>query len=146
MNETKAKALAFTLGKEGGLSNNPNDPGAETYKGISRHYWPNWDGWQYVDAGNFDEAEKHVEDFYTVNFWNAMHCDDLPYPFDLIAFDSAVNPGPGATAKFLALSQNWRDVLFMRMQHYREQDQKQHAQFFGGLIDRCLDLWKVASS
>lgn len=34
---------------EGGYVNNPQDPGKETYAGISRRFWPNWAGWKEID-------------------------------------------------------------------------------------------------
>lgn len=34
---------------EGGYVNNPNDPGGETYRGISRKSFPNWEGWTVID-------------------------------------------------------------------------------------------------
>ena len=38
------------MANEGGYNNDPADSGGETYKGISRVHWPDWDGWRYVDG------------------------------------------------------------------------------------------------
>src|SRR2546426_796362 len=43
-------ALTQLLKVEGGYANDPRDPGGETYKGISRVFWPNWSGWPLIDA------------------------------------------------------------------------------------------------
>ena len=42
-------AFQITMGNEGGYANNPADSGGETYKGIAKNYWPNWEGWTAVD-------------------------------------------------------------------------------------------------
>lgn len=42
-------AYDITSGLEGGYVNDTNDLGQETYKGISRRFWPHWDGWQHID-------------------------------------------------------------------------------------------------
>jgi lysozyme family protein len=62
---------------EGGYVNDPADRGAETYKGISRKFHPNWPGWGVVDKHkplktnqfiNDPELDKCVEDFYETSF------------------------------------------------------------------------------
>ncbi len=42
-------AVAAVLKSEGGYSFHPADPGGETILGISRRYFPKWEGWQLVD-------------------------------------------------------------------------------------------------
>ena len=37
------------LQNEGRYSSDPNDPGGETYKGVSRCSWNSWKGWPYID-------------------------------------------------------------------------------------------------
>ena len=43
------ESFNITLGYEGGYSNDPDDAGGETYKGISRRYHPGWKGWALID-------------------------------------------------------------------------------------------------
>ncbi len=43
------KALAHTLEFEGGYANDPADSGGETFRGISRRNWPQWEGWPLID-------------------------------------------------------------------------------------------------
>ena len=65
---------------EGGYSNNPADSGGETYRGISRKNWPNWNGWQVIDAAKNLSGFPHsldinttlqglVVSFYRAAFW-----------------------------------------------------------------------------
>lgn len=78
-------ALAPLLILEGGYVNNPADNGGETYAGISRKNWPQWQGWAIVDSlkktyPNLNDLNQalsssamlagQVQDFYHVNFWN----------------------------------------------------------------------------
>lgn len=90
--------FAFTLGAEGGYSNNPGDPGNwtggqvghgalhGTKYGISASAYPT------LDIANLTEAQ--AEDIYRRDYWAPLHGDDLPLPVALVAFDAAVNAGP----------------------------------------------------
>lgn len=79
------KAFAPLLILEGGYVNNPADNGGETYAGISRKNWPQWQGWPIVDSlkktyPNLNDLNQdlsssamlagQVQDFYHVNFWH----------------------------------------------------------------------------
>src|SRR4051812_34145455 len=81
-------ALTQLLKEEGGYANDPRDPGGETYKGISRVFWPNWSGWPLIDAAKTDPKfrEKLAENehlpslinsFYRKNFWQFDGVNDL---------------------------------------------------------------------
>ena len=101
-------ALSNTLQWEGGYVNDPQDNG-ETYRGISRHFWGDWQGWGIIDRYNAykkqpavldkkllkrDDLQNLIKDFYCTNFW-------IPIKGDLITsqcianklFDLAVNMG-----------------------------------------------------
>jgi hypothetical protein len=134
MKENFDKAIAFTLAHEGGYSDNKNDPGGETNFGICKRYHTN------VDIKNLTKDKAAV--IYHTEYWNAMGCDDLPSPLDIVVFDCAVNPGNGRAAGYLKLSQDWRDILFYRMQYYT--CKKSNTEFLHGWINRCIDLWTTA--
>ena len=95
------KAFAETMENEGFYANNPNDRGGETYRGISRRFHPEWEGWATVDACENKKSlraatllEDSVKVFYHKNFWQ-------PNRFEQIVngrlgrklFDIAVNAG-----------------------------------------------------
>lgn len=76
-------AILKTLVHEGGYANNPADPGGETYRGVSRKNWPNWDGWAVVDgyksSPNFPQildSDSHLQglvvSFYAEHFWKDL--------------------------------------------------------------------------
>lgn len=102
------QAYAWTIGKiEGGYSDNPNDAGGETYKGISRVYWPGWPGWRIVDEikrttlrkdydiilGQNEELQQMTKAFYKQMFWDIFQGDALPVPLSLEMFDQSINMG-----------------------------------------------------
>jgi lysozyme family protein len=86
-------AFAVVVGEEGGYVNNPADPGGETKYGISRRAHPEVN----IAALTLDQAKS----IYRANYWLHIRGDDLPPPLGLLVFDSAVNNGPSAAAKWL---------------------------------------------
>lgn len=107
-------AYKKVLNNEGIYSNDPDDAGGETYKGISRRANPNWDGWISIDAikkshpttfkgilKKTPELEKKVQDLYKDKYWDCFELDDVLS--QLVAeqmFDTAVNQGQTAAIKF----------------------------------------------
>lgn len=105
------EAYQRTLKFEGGWVNDDNDSGKETYKGISRVYEKNWEGWNIVDAykkkPNFPknlEADKKLQELvkscYRKNYWNVIWGDKIrnqKVANDL--YDTAVNMGVGTSIK-----------------------------------------------
>jgi len=90
MNEKFLNAYKNLIGAEGGYVDRPEDAGGETYKGISRKFHPDWEGWtiidKYKDKPDFKskikkdkELEKLVQKFYYENYWEKFNGDKLPY-------------------------------------------------------------------
>ena len=117
MNYVLNDALKRTLGDEGGYSNHHDDRGGETYRGISRKAWPDWEGWRIIDAakGVMPNAgpkgldaylatqpalDQFVESFYRANFWPAW-MDKLPPALAIEVFDASVNHGTSRAARML---------------------------------------------
>jgi lysozyme family protein len=113
-------AFNRTMTSEGIYSDHPDDPGGETYMGISRVYHPNWPGWSIIDRGNktpagpsFDNLvnverlQEHVQEFYRKAFWKPLRGDDLPDQ-DVAnkLFNMAVNIGIRNAAKYLQTALN----------------------------------------
>jgi lysozyme family protein len=95
-------AYAHTSKVEGGYANLAGDRGGETYRGISRVHFANWEGWVLVDKYKPNQAlmsqdldlQGTVRAFYRRTFWNPFKADDIPS--DLVAgevYDSGVNCG-----------------------------------------------------
>jgi len=108
--------LTITLKYEGLYSNDPDDFGGETYKGISRNKHPNWPGWKIIDSYTLplpfsDKVEKNlfhiVKKFYRLKFWDEImgnKITSLEIAQEL--FDTAVNMGNHRAIKFLQQSLN----------------------------------------
>jgi len=80
-------------------TNDPVDPGGDTFSGISRVNWPYWIGWKLLEqSGGKVTAEiiASVEDFFLVNFWGRIQGDALAERSEEVAtevFDTSVNMG-----------------------------------------------------
>jgi lysozyme family protein len=114
-------ALHHTLGFEGGYARDRDDPGGETYRGISRAANPDWPGWAKVDEATLkfgrtqprkiddflrgDQAvEAMVEDLYRDRYWRPL--GDMPDRIKAKVFDCAVNAGSANAAKILQRALN----------------------------------------
>lgn len=73
-----------------------------------------------------------------------MECDKLPYPMDVIAFDTAVNMGISTAKEFLRRSNgDPKEFIILRIKRYREiiLANKKMEKYFIGWINRVLDLY-----
>ncbi|MDA3883000.1 MAG: hypothetical protein PF481_06925 [Bacteroidales bacterium] len=103
-------AYNHVLVNEGGYVNDPDDPGGETYKGVTRKYFPKWEGWTNVDLlkqkssfpKNLDgdsELQEMIKSFYEGNFWDRVKGDDITdQDIATSIFDFAVNAGAKTSA------------------------------------------------
>lgn len=101
-------AIEFVLKSEGGYANDPDDPGKETYRGISRRYHPDWYGWSAIDQRKpiargtiFPDLEMAVRDWYYNEFWLPVRGPEIPGPLALCLFDFAVLSGAGKAIRFM---------------------------------------------
>lgn len=104
-------AYDITMKHEGGYANDSADRGGETYAGVARKFWPEWEGWKTIDAlkrypgfpGNLRKdtllAEK-VRNFYRVNFWGRFGDIESQKVANAL-FDCAVNCGVVPATKMM---------------------------------------------
>jgi len=118
------KAFKHLMKFEGGYAHDPNDSGGETFRGISRRSWPDWQGWALVDVAkkelggvkltgkyrrtNIDDffyahpqIDTLVEDFYFYEFWSPAARLELPPRITEQLFDSSVHMGLEAAIMLL---------------------------------------------
>lgn len=94
-------ALQITLKYEGGHSKDPNDPGGETFKGISRVHHPEWVGWEDLDKSS-NVRPDGVANFYLKNYWVPLLLDKVAdQVIATLVFDFSVNAGRGPAVKLL---------------------------------------------
>lgn len=94
------RAFAIVVGEEGGYVNDPRDPGGETKYGVSKRSYPNED----IRGMTLDRARA----IYRRDYWDKVRGDELPWPWALAVFDSAVNQG---TATAVLMMQDAAGVM-----------------------------------
>lgn len=99
--------LDAVLRAEGGYADHPADRGGETYRGIARHYHPDWRGWGVIDElktrcadtfpacldkDNFLQAQ--IRGYYRKTFWEPCGAELIEeYQAARRYFDMAVSMG-----------------------------------------------------
>ena len=91
--------LDLVLKSEGGWVNNPADPGGETNLGVTKAVWEEWVGHDVKTMKDLTPAD--VAPMYKAKYWMACYANQLPMGVDYMAFDAAVNMGPGRAVKLL---------------------------------------------
>jgi lysozyme family protein len=92
------RAFDNVVSIEGGFVDDPADPGLETKYGISKRAYPD------VDIKNLtlDQAKS----IYRFDYWEPLHCDEMPWPLSMLVFDCGVNQGLSTAAKTLQRALN----------------------------------------
>jgi lysozyme family protein len=99
---TYEQALAFVLRWEGGYSNHPNDPGGATNKGVTQKTYDSYlalHGQASADVRRITDQE--IANIYSVHYWAAAHCSQLPADLAPCVFNCAVNSGVSRAVKLL---------------------------------------------
>lgn len=102
-----APSLACVLVHEGGLDDDPNDPGGRTAYGVIQRRYN-----QYRKAKNLPARDVWLitpaerEEIYKVYYWDVCRAADLPAGLDYCVFDACVNSGDGQAAKWLQRALN----------------------------------------
>jgi len=95
-------ALAHVLKSEGLWSDNPQDPGGATMKGITFAVFKDWKRNPHLTKDDLKNiSDQDVHDLYKQLYWDKVHGDDLPAGVDYATFDAAVNMGVGRAVKLL---------------------------------------------
>ena len=138
------KALKFVLKWEGGFSENKNDYGGRTNKGITQNTYNNWlksHGRQFKDVRSITDAE--VESIYFHRYWVASGCDKMSDKFAILAFDTAVNMGVSRVQEFLQAAKyvSTDKFILARAEKYNEFAKvASQRQFLHGWLNRLFDL------
>jgi lysozyme family protein len=116
------KSYKRTGGIEGGYVNRADDPGGETFGGVSRVYHPKWPGWKMVEEYKLkyppinkenikqlnkalfanQDMQKMLYSFYLAEFWNINRLSEINNQWlaDNV-YDASVNCGPSMGPRFL---------------------------------------------
>lgn len=94
--------IALTIKLEGGYVNNPADPGGATNMGVTQRYLDNARKTDAtLPASVKDLTVGQVTALYRLDQWAAVQGDALPPGVAALAFDGAVNEGPGTAVMLL---------------------------------------------
>lgn len=108
MSENFDKMLKFVFLREGGYSNNPNDKGGETNKGITYQTYNSYRKSRGLSPRSVKYiTDEEVRDIYYNNYYKASGADKIQNPkLAAYVFDTAVNMGVSRAKEFLAKSGN----------------------------------------
>ena len=133
MKKNFSRALAFVLAHEGGYVNHPDDPGGETKYGISKRSYPK------LDIKSL--TKRQAADIYKRDYWDRTGGDVMPFPYDVLVFDAAVQHGVGRANRWVGQATTGRHFLFIRLEFYAK---LKHFNKFGrGWVTRLVDLFKL---
>lgn len=165
------KAQRFVLQAEGGYVFDPNDAGGETYRGISRHNFPQWVGWEEVDKAKPKTGEiiqsqfldNAVNAFYQTNFWDNIKADQIDsQKVATYGYDWYVNAGRNAIKEIQkvlgiaddgiigpgtlgAINTSGEGLLILihnaRIEYYQRIATGHNARFLKGWLNRCNYLY-----
>jgi hypothetical protein len=133
------KGLGFVLKWEGDYSIDPDDPGGETKWGISKRAYPS------LDIKNLTPEQACT--IYANDYWDKCGCDDIPYPLNIVVFDSAVQHGPSKALEWLKSSTDVDSYIEARKQYYIKIVNKNppSVRFLRGWLNRLGDLDKFVT-
>lgn len=102
----RENARAFYFKKldkyEGGYSNNPDDPGGETYRGITVKNHPELA----EKIRNQTLTDDEVLEIFIKEYWVPAKCDEIPTGLDVCVADASFNCGPQRAVKILQMTLN----------------------------------------
>jgi len=96
MSDLFERAVRVVLNHEGGLSDDPDDPGGITKYGISLRAFPHL-GREVIRNLTVEQAKQ----IYKQNWWDRYGYERLPADVAIKVFDLAVNMGPAPAHKLL---------------------------------------------
>lgn len=117
------KMLKFVLDREGGYSNNPNDKGGETNKGITFQTYNNYRKSKGLPIQSVKYiTDKEVKEIYYNNYYKASGADKIrDARLSAYVFDTAVNMGVSRAKTFLKESNgDIKKYDELRRNKYRE--------------------------
>lgn len=98
----------------------PEDPGGETNMGITQRTYDSWRASRGLPRRPVrDLTREEAAEIYRSQYWQPLGCESMPPASALMAFDCAVNQGPGRAREFLNRSGgDWRAMAALRLEHY----------------------------
>lgn len=99
------RAFAFTIGQEGGYTDDASDPGNWTggAVGAGRLAGTKWgiSAAAYPSLAIADLTQADALTIYRTRYWDRIAGDQLPAALAIATFDAAINSGPAQAVKWL---------------------------------------------
>jgi hypothetical protein len=86
-------------------------------------------------------TKEEAADIYRHDYWEKAGCDELPWPLDMVVFDTAVNMGVRRARGFHARTRCWKAYIIERIAYYNRLNRKR---YLHGWINRAVDLYRTA--
>jgi hypothetical protein len=130
------KCVDIVIGLEGG-DRIISDLGGATRWGISGRSHPG------IDIQNLTRDEAVA--LYRKEYWDECRCEALPWPMDLVVFDTAVNQGPSYARGMTTGTTDYAEVLLRRVERYTDIAERHPAtrEYFRGWINRIVKLCRI---
>jgi len=143
MEEFRKIHATVVRGHEGGWSDRKADYGKETFKGVSRRFFPNNEIWPIIDKAKQTYGDRFkaiiekdpildemVEKFYLKEFYLKLNLHLFPLYIAGEMYDNAVNMGTGRAVQFLQRALN---ILNQNQRYYPD------IKVDGGLGPKTMD-------
>ena len=102
---TLDQALEFTLKWEGGFTDDKDDPGGKTNKGIIQSVYNRYRRRKGLDIRSVKYlTDSEMREIYEKDYWNLVRSKYLKAPLGLVMFDTCVNLGPAGSIARLQLA------------------------------------------
>ena len=102
---TFEQALKFTLKWEGGYTNDPDDPGGPTNKGIIQSTYNRYRRKKNLPLRSVKLlTDQEMQDIYEKDYWDVVRAKYLKAPLGLVMFDTCVNMGPSGSIARLQMA------------------------------------------
>jgi lysozyme family protein len=118
MTDLFLRCLRFVLKWEGGLSNDPDDPGGLTNRGVTQARYDQYRKEKGLPKRSVAQmTDQEMREIYWKYYWVPVKGDEFPYPLALAVFDTGVNMGTVTAIRLLQRAINdllpagkWIDV------------------------------------
>lgn len=144
------RALAFTLRWEGLYSNNPNDPGGETMKGITKVVYDSYRTNHSLPIQSVKLiSDLELYEIYKIQYWIAAGCDKIDnVKLAVSVFDYAVNSGVARAKRYLALTTDYKQFNINRLGYFTKivAANPKLSVFLKGWKNRVNDLGKYVET
>lgn len=143
------RALKFVEKQEGGFANDPDDRGGPTMAGVTQGAYDSWRRKKGRPTRSVAQSTpQERQQLYYEDYYLASGAHEMPEPWALVMFDTAVNMGVGGAKELYRQSGGNMERFFeLREQKYRRLAQAPgQGKFLRGWLNRLSDLEQIVKT